>query len=450
MFVSGGDFLLEIGILSVFTASLLLCVGLDISILIALIFGFFLLFFYGIYKKHSVREMLSLAFSGIKTVRNILINFVLIGIITAVWRAGGTIPYIVYHATKVCDPSAMVLICFLLCALISFLTGTAFGTSATMGVICITIANSMGIPILFSGGAVLSGAFWGDRCSPMSTSALLISSLTKTNLFKNIAMMFRTSVVPFVITCAVYIVMGLGFESDFDISSTQRLFVDNFNLHPAVIIPAVVIILFSLFKINVKITMSVSIVCAMLVCALVQDIPFAEILRMSVFGYSPVEPDVAALLSGGGMVSMANAFLIVCISACYSGMFEGTGLLHSVHNALMKISHKLTPFGSVFITSILSSIVSCNQTLAIMLAHQLCSDIEKDNGKMAYYLENTAVVMAPLVPWSIAVTVPLTSIGAPSVCILTACYLYLVPLWNFGVCFFKEKRNKKSVCQLNN
>ncbi len=432
--------MLEIAVIVLFVGALFGCVILGQSILIALIFGFFLLFFYGIYKKHSVSEMLSLAFSGVKTVRNILFNFVLIGIITAVWRAGGTIPYIVYHATKVCDPSAMVLICFLLCALISFLTGTAFGTSATMGVICITIANSMGIPILFSGGAVLSGAFWGDRCSPMSTSALLISSLTKTNLFKNIAMMFRTAVVPFVITCAVYIVMGLGFESDFDISSTQRLFVDNFNLHPTVIIPAVIIVLFSLFKINVKITMSVSIICAMLVCALVQDIPFAEILRMSVFGYSPVEPEVAALLSGGGMVSMVNAFLIVCISACYLGMFEGTGLLHSVHDALMKISRRLTPFGCVFVTSILSSIVSCNQTLAIMLAHQLCSDTEKDNSKMAYYLENTAVVMAPLVPWSIAVSVPLTSIGAPSACILTACYLYLVPLYNLALSFIKKKR----------
>lgn len=437
--------MLEIAVILLFVGALFGCVALGQSILIALVFGFFLLFFYGIYKKHSVREMLSLAFSGIKTVRNILINFVLIGIITAVWRAGGTIPYIVYHATKVCDPSAMVLICFLLCALISFLTGTAFGTSATMGVICITIANSMGIPILFSGGAVISGAFWGDRCSPMSTSALLISSLTKTNLFKNIAMMFRTSVVPLVITAVVYLVMGLGFKSDFDISSTQRLFADNFNLHPAVIIPAVVIVLFSLFKINVKITMSVSIVCGMLVCAFVQDIPFAEILRMTVFGYAPVKSDVASLLSGGGMVSMANAFLIVCISACYSGMFEGTGLLRSVHGVLIKVSNKLTPFGCVFVTSILSSLISCNQTLAIMLAHQLCSDTEKDNSKMAYYLENTAVVMAPLVPWSIAVSVPLTSIGAPSVCILTACYLYLIPLWNFAVCLFKEKRQKSSL-----
>ncbi len=431
--------MLEISIFVLFVGALFACVAFDASILIALVFGFFLLFFYGIYKNHSVAEMLSLAFSGIKTVRNILINFVLIGVITAVWRAGGTIPYIVYHATKICSPQAMVLVCFLLCAFISFLTGTAFGTSATMGVICITIANSMGIPILFSGGAVLSGAFWGDRCSPMSTSALLISTLTKTNLFKNIAMMFRTSAIPFAITCGVYALLGLGFESDFDIGTTQNVFTDNFNLHPAVIIPAAVIIVFSLFKVNVKITMSISIVCGMLMCAFVQDIPFAEIMRMSVFGYTPEVPEVSALLSGGGMISMANAFLIVCISACYSGMFEGTGLLHSIHDILMKVSRKLSPFGCVFITSILSSLVSCNQTLAIMLAHQLCGDVETDGKKMAYCLENTAVVMAPLVPWSIAATVPLSSIDAPSVCILTACYLYLVPLYNFAISLYKQK-----------
>ena len=429
----------EIIILLLFTASLLICVALEKSILIALVFGFFLFFFYGIYKKHSARDMLSLAFSGIKTVRNILLNFVLIGIITAVWRACGTIPYIVYHATAFCNPHAMVLICFLLGAFVSFLTGTAFGTSATMGVICITIANSMGIPILISGGAVISGAFWGDRCSPMSTSALLISSLTKTNLFKNLIMMQKTAFVPFVITAVIYTLAGLSFNSDFDISSTQSLFSDNFNLHPAVIIPAAVIIIFSLFKVNVKITMSVSIVCAMLLCAFVQNIPADEIFKMAVVGYTPASADVAALLSGGGMVSMARAFLIVCISACYSGMFEGTGLLSSLNSAITKAGKKLTPFGGVFVASALASVVSCNQTLAIMLAQQLSSDTEKDGEKMAYYLENTAVLMAPLIPWSIAGGVPLSSIGAPSLCLLTACYLYLVPLYNLAVNLLKKK-----------
>ena len=109
--------MIEIGVLTLFAVSLVLCIGFDISILAALVFGFFLFYGYGLYRKHSVREMAVLAFSGIKTVKNILITFLLIGIITATWRVCGTIPYIVYHATKVCSPNAMVLITFLLCSL---------------------------------------------------------------------------------------------------------------------------------------------------------------------------------------------------------------------------------------------------------------------------------------------------------------------------------------------
>ena len=200
----------ELTVLAVFAAALILCIVLDLSVLTALVFGFFLFLGYGLYRKHSLREMLSMAFSGIKTVKNILITFLLIGIITAVWRAGGTIPCIVYHAAGFCDPRAMVLITFLLCGMISCLTGTAFGTAATMGVICVTMAGSMGIPILLTGGAVLAGSFFGDRCSPMSTSALLVSTLTKTDLFRNIRGMVKTSLVPFFLSCVIFALMGLG------------------------------------------------------------------------------------------------------------------------------------------------------------------------------------------------------------------------------------------------
>ena len=111
----------ELTVLAVFAAALILCIVLDLSVLTALVFGFFLFLGYGLYRQHSLREMLSMAFSGIKTVKNILITFLLIGIITAVWRAGGTIPCIVYHAAGFCDPRAMVLITFLLCGMISCL-----------------------------------------------------------------------------------------------------------------------------------------------------------------------------------------------------------------------------------------------------------------------------------------------------------------------------------------
>lgn len=423
--------MIEISVLLLFAAALILCIGYDISILAALVFGFFLFFGYGLFKKHSVREMAALAFSGVKTVKNILITFLLIGIITAVWRVCGTIPYIVYHATKFCSPGMMVLATFLLCCLISALTGTAFGTAATMGVICTTMAGSMGIPILYSGGAVLAGSFFGDRCSPMSTSALLVSTVTGTDLYRNMGRMVKTSLVPFLITCCIYGFLGMGAGADSDTTQIQTLFAENFRLHPAALIPAGVIVLFSCFRIQVKITMSVSILCGMLVAFFIQGTSPAELLRIALWGYRPEKAEVAALLSGGGVQSMVKVFCIVCLSSCYSGMFNGTGLLAGFRGSLTRLSEKILPFGSIFLTSILTVMISCNQTLAIMLTQQLCMDTEPDPETMASHLENTAVVIAPLIPWSIAGAVPLTTVGAPAACILTACYLYLLPIWNY-------------------
>ncbi len=425
--------MIEISVISVFAITLVICIGFDISILAALVFGFFLFFGYGLFKKHTVKEMCSLAFSGVKTVKNILITFVLIGIITATWRACGTIPYIVYHATAVCSPGVMVLITFLLCCLISALTGTAFGTAATMGVICTTMASSMGIPMLYSGGAVLAGSFFGDRCSPMSTSALLVSTVTGTDLYRNIGSMVKTSVGPFVITCGIYAVLGMGAGGDFDTSKIQTLFATNFVLHPAALIPAAAIIVLSCFRVNVKITMSVSILCSMAVASLIQGIPLTELLNIAVFGYRADEAELAALLSGGGIQSMVKVFCIVCLSSSYSGMFNGTGLLEGFRGNLTRLSTKILPFGCILLTSIITVMISCNQTLAIMLTHQLCMDTEPDPETMASHLENTAVVIAPLIPWSIAGAVPLATVGAPTISILTACYLYLLPLWNYAV-----------------
>ena len=433
--------MVEISVISLFAVGLIFCIGYDISILIALVFGFFLFFGYGLYRKHGVRDMAVLAFSGIRTVKNILITFILIGIITAVWRACGTIPYIVYHATRVCSPGAMVLITFLLCSLISVLTGTAFGTAATMGVICVTISTSMGIPLLYSGGAALAGSFFGDRCSPMSTSALLVSTVTQTDLDRNIGRMVRTSLVPFVISCGIYALLGMGAGGDFDTTQIRNLFAENFVLHPAALIPAAVIILFSCFKVNVKITMSISILCGMAVAFFVQGTSLSELLGIALWGYQPEQAEVAALLSGGGVRSMVKVFCIVCLSSCYSGMFNGTGLLAGFRGSLTRLGRKILPFGSILVTSILTVMVSCNQTLAIMLTQQLCMDTEPDPETMASHLENTTVVIAPLIPWSIAGAVPLATMGAPTGCILTACYLYLLPIWNYAVAI-REHRKK--------
>lgn len=433
--------MVELIVLVLFAVALVICISFDISILIALILGFFLFFGYGLYQKYSIREMAVMAFSGIKTVRNILITFLLIGIITAVWRVCGTIPYIVYHATGVCSPGLMVLLTFLLCCLISLLTGTAFGTAATMGVICVTMAGSMGVPVLYSGGAMLAGSFFGDRCSPMSTSALLVSTITGTDLYRNIGNMVRTSVIPFLVTCGIYVILGMGTAGDFDTTSIRALFADNFSLHPAAVIPAAAIIVLSCFRVNVKINMSISILCGMAVAYFIQDVSAAELLKISLLGYQPDHAEVAVLLSGGGIRSMVKVFCIVCLSSCYSGMFNGTGLLTGFRTGLTRLSGQILPFGSILATSVLTSMVACNQALAIMLTQQLCTDTEPDPEKLASDLENTVVVIAPLIPWSIAGAVPLASVGAPTGCLLAACYLYLLPLWNYLTAIHSHRKN---------
>jgi NhaC family Na+:H+ antiporter len=130
------------------------------------------------------------------------------------------------------------------------------------------------------------------------------------------------------------------------------------------------------------------------------------------------------------------------ISASYSGIFKRTGLLDKFKSAIAALAHKTTPFAAMFLTSIPASCVACNQTLAIMLTHQLCKEIEPDEGSLAIDLSDSAVVIPPLVPWSIAGAVPLAGAGAPTISILASFYLYLLPLTRLAGSFLAKKRKK--------
>ncbi|MBR6766942.1 MAG: sodium:proton antiporter [Clostridia bacterium] len=432
---------MELIVFGLFAAGLIACVAADLSILYAMLLGYVLFFGYGIIRKHAFKEMLSFSFSGIKTVKNILITFVFIGMITGVWRACGTIAFIVYHASSLCAPSVMLLVTFLLCCGVSFLTGTAFGSAATIGVICMTMANSMGIPTLLTGGAVLSGVFFGDRCSPMSTSALLVSELTNTSIFKNIVKMVKTSLIPFAVACAVYLVLGFAADASGASADVRGVFAQNYNLHWTAVIPAVIIIAFSLFKINVRITLCVSSVVGFAVACLVQKMGVGDVIRVCISGFKPESTELAALMSGGGILSMVNVMCIICISSCYSGIFRGTGFLDSIQARMQGLSERITPYGTTVITAIVTAMIACNQTLNIMLTHQLCESVYDSDEEMAIALENSAVVISPMIPWSIASAVPLASVGAASASIAFACYLYMIPIYNLAVSLIRKRKS---------
>jgi len=422
-----------------FIAGLLICIGSGLSIFYALIFGLGVFFVYGLIQRHSFRAMLKMSVKGVGTVKNILLVFVMIGALTAVWRAAGTIPYIIYYSTKLISPHIFVLATFLLCSLISVLTGTSFGTSATMGVICMTMGRAMGINPLYIGGAALSGSFFGDRCSPMSTSALLVRELTHTDIYRNIRLMVATSALPFALACAVFLALGFLSGTGGIPRSAVGLFAENFSLVWETVLPAAIILVLSAFRVDVRITISLSVVCGGVICMTEQGMRLPLLLRTLALGFRPQDAELSAMLSGGGLVSMLSPAAIVFLSSTYSGIFEGTGLLSGLKKYIGAIGRKLNPYGAYIITSAFTAMLSCNQTLAIMLTDQLCGELAGSDTRRAICLENTAVIISPLIPWCIAGTVSLAAVGAPMSSIPFAGYLFFVPLWNWLLDFRKRK-----------
>ena len=338
--------MLEGIVLLAFIAALAGCVFTGASVLWALAGGYLIFCAYGLIRKHSLAELGKMSLSGVKTVRNILMIFGLIGFITALWRASGTIAVIVCWSSKLVSPSAFLLIAFLLNCMVSILTGTSFGTGATMGVICMAMGRAMELDPFWIGGAILSGIYFGDRCSPVSSSANLVCVLTKTDIYENIREMIKTSLVPFVATCILYYIVGRSMSAGSGRMDVEGLFSNSFVLHWSAVIPAAIILVLSTFRVEVKKTMLISIILAAFLSVVLQGRSFGEILQMCLTGYQANDPAISAMMNGGGLKSMIKVAAIVSLSSCYAGIFEGTGLLKPIQGKIEALSRKITPFGA--------------------------------------------------------------------------------------------------------
>ena len=426
-----------------FSLSLITCLLLKFSVVYALVIGYIIFIIYGLIKRHNLIILIKKSFEGVLTVKNILLVFILIGMITALWRASGTIAFIVYMGSKLISPSILIFLTFLLCSILSVLIGTSLGTAATMGVICASIGKTMGVNPYYVGGAVLSGIYFGDRCSPMSTSALLIAELTKTNLYTNIKLMVKTSVVPFVVTCLFYLFLGFkSTVSNISINVTE-IFKQNYNLNIIVIIPAILIVILSILKINVKKTMLVSIIISFIIAMFIQRDSIVTLINYCIFGYHHTNERLNLMMKGGGILSMVNVSLIVGISSSYSGIFKETKMLVSLKKYLKDFSKKTSSYFVIFLSSIISGAIACNQSLGTILTNELCGELVEKQ-KMAIILENTIILLAGLIPWNIAMGVPLKTIGVGVMSGIYAFYLYFLPLWNLFLGVMKEKNKIKS------
>jgi NhaC family Na+:H+ antiporter len=279
----------------------------------------------------------------------------------------------------------------------------------------------------------------------MSSSAVLTASVTETDLYTNVKNMFKTALIPLILSIAIYFVISLYNPLVFPDNNILSTISEVFNIHIAAILPAVAILVLAAFRVDVKISMSVSIVLGMLLAFILQGHSIPDIFKYTVFGFNLEGGGIFNdIIKGGGILSMVKISLIVMISSAYSGIFEGTQMLKEIQRVLEAIADRYGIFISIIISSLITASLGCTQALAILLTNQLIKDTYKkqkrDKYELAIDIENSAVVLAPLIPWNIGGAVPAAALTATVGWIPYAFYLYLIP-----ICTLISKKLKSHV-----
>lgn len=398
----------------------------------------------------KLNGLLAMAYRGAKKSLLIVNILLLIGAITAVWRASGTVSYIVYYGIRAINPHYFILAAFILSSLVSFLLGTSFGTVGTVGVILMVMVKSGNANINAVAGAIIAGAYFGDRCSPMSSSANLVATVTGTELYKNLKNMFKTSAVPFVLALGFYTYISQKYPLISDNSRIGQEIINNFNISFVVIIPALIILILAAFKVDVKLSMLISVISAAAIGVIWQHQSVMEMLKYTVFGYTmPDGGFLADIMKGGGVVSMLKVMLIILTSSAYSGIFEGTGLLKELESGILRFGRRFGVFFTTIVVSIASASFGCSQTLAIMLTYQLVKNMyageNKDDYELVVDIENTVIVISALIPWNIAAAIPAAALSANAGYIAYAGYLYLLPLVNWIGKYVEKLITKRNI-----
>lgn len=415
-----------------FLTAVAVCLATGHSLIWALLAGLGLFSGMGLKRGYAPGALCAMAWKKGKEALIVVPVFLLIGTVTALWRTSGTISFFLYHGLSGISRPLFVLVAFVLSALLSFTLGTSYGVCSTAGVVLIALARSGGVSVPVTAGAVLSGAYFGDRCSPMSSCATLVAACTGTELYPNVREMLKTAALPTVLTAGIYAVLSVRNPIAVVDGTVLSVLSDNFSLRWPVLLPAALMLVLPLFKVPVKRAMAASAATAFCLAVLLQHLSVWAALRAAVLGYVPASPELAGILSGGGLASMLPAGAIVFITSLYSGILEGIGVLEPLEASAEKLVKKLGLFPAAAITSTLIVMVFCNQSVAVLMDEQLLSKSYENRGasrtELAMDIANSGVTIAGLVPWSIAVSVPLQMLGAKSSAIPYAALLYLIPL----------------------
>lgn len=416
--------------------------------------GYMLMICWGIFALIALRrgknfkDILDMSYKGSKQAFVVLQIFLIIGAVIGSWLCSGTIPTMVVYCLEYVKPHLFVIAAFGMSCLTSFLIGTSFGTASVVGIPLMIMARSGSINLNIVAGAIISGIYFGDRCSPMSSSAALTANLTHTDIFENIKNMIKTSLIPFTIAIGFYYFLSITHPLNILDNSIMIEIKNTFDIRWIMLIPAAIILVLSLCKVKIKVSMIISVVAAAILAVIYQGYSLQDIFKFIFVGFKLEDNTLLqGVIKGGGVVSMLKAAIVVFISCAMSGILNGINALDKLKKKLLDMKLQGAKlFGATAVMSMATGSFGCNQSISVVLINDIMSDCYSDNYRLALDIENSAILTAALIPWNIAAFFPTTALGVNPIGYLPyAIYLYTLPvIYFFTYKFFKVKKENCS------
>lgn len=375
-----------------------------------ILFSILLLFVYGFLKKIPYKRLESGLVEGAGAGMSAVFLFFFIGILISSWMMSGTIPTLIYAGFHLITPTFFFAIVFVVTAIVGISIGSSLTTVATIGVAFIGMAHVLDLSLPIAAGAIVSGAFFGDKMSPLSDTTNLASSIVGVDLFEHIRNMSWTTVPAFIISFVLFGILSPSVSTaEFDtIAVFQQTLLETGMIHWYTIIPLVLLFLLSIKKVPAMITLAISSAVAVLLSYFHHTYALSEVMSVLFFGFKSVTgvEQVDELLSRGGMNSMMFTVGLVLLALSMGGLLFTLGivqcLLAQVESALKKVSSVI--FASA-LTAISINIMIGEQYLSILLTGQAFrGQYEKvglANKNLSRVMEDAGTVVNPLVPWSV-------------------------------------------------
>lgn len=404
-----------------------------------------------------------------------IIILLLIGAVSGSWMISGVVPTMIYYGMKVIIPEIFLFASCIICALISVMTGSSWTTIATIGVALVGIGTAQGYEPGWIAGAIISGAYFGDKISPLSDTTVLASSSAGTPLFEHIKFMSVTTVPSFIITLIVFLVVSLMHASPdaaqvADIASDLKA---SFNISPWLLLVPVITALLIVKKVSAIVTLFIAAFIAGITALLFQPhiigavanegmhdptsgLSFLEGFKglfISYYGSTAIDTGNLALndlVVTRGMTGMLGTVFLIIAAGTFGGTLVGSGMLQSLTDMLTKfITRRVTMVASTVGTGVFANMVTGDQYLSIILTSSLYKDLYKKRGYESKLLsrsvEDSATVVSVLIPWNSCGMTQATVLKVPTIEYLPYCFFNLLsPLMSIFIAAIGYKIVRKS------